>query len=71
MNNITIQQGYRAMIDFLENYYDRTQSDDVGGLLGDLMLLEDGTSADSAAWEDWLNSVQKVVPNLDVQNNKV
>ena len=45
---------------FLEGYYERTSSDDVGALLSDLILLEDGTTADSAAWHDWMNCVKKV-----------
>ena len=30
------EQAFRAMVLFLERYFERTQSDDVGALLGDL-----------------------------------
>lgn len=40
------------MVLFLEAFYERNKSDDVGGLLGDLMLLEDDTTAALAAYDD-------------------
>ena len=49
------------MVLFLETYYERTQSDEIGALLGSLQLLEDGKPADPAMWQDWLqysNSVK-------------
>lgn len=49
------------MVLFLEAFYERTQSDDVGGLLSDLILLEDGTTADPAAWKDWMDCVRQVL----------
>ncbi len=41
------------MLIFLEGYYARTRSEDVGALLGALRLLPDGRTADPAAMEDW------------------
>ncbi len=49
-----------AMRLFLEDYYEQTHSDDVGALLGDIQLLEDGMTADPAVWDDWLACVDKV-----------
>lgn len=40
--------------------YQRTRSDELGSLLGDLSLLEDGITADPAAWGDWLRCIEKV-----------
>ena len=45
METLITKQAFRAMVIFLEEFYDRTQSDDVGGLLGDLMIMEDETTA--------------------------
>jgi hypothetical protein len=59
MEKITIEQAFTAMVIFLEGFYERTNSDDVGGLLGDLLLRPDGSTADPAAGLDWLTSVQK------------
>ncbi|HZS77310.1 MAG TPA: hypothetical protein VFA41_11910 [Ktedonobacteraceae bacterium] len=63
MEKLTIRQAYDAMILFLENYYQQTNSDDVGALLGDLSMeiWADGSSGDPAAWDDWLECVQKVL----------
>jgi hypothetical protein len=49
------------MVLFLEGFYSRTQSDDVGWLLSDLMMLEDRRTADPAAWDDWMECVRKVL----------
>jgi len=56
MVRLTKRQAFRAMVLFLHNFYNRTQSDDVGSLLGELMFFEDGTTADPAAWQDWVES---------------
>jgi hypothetical protein len=61
---LTNEQAFRAMVIFLEAFYARTNSDDVGGLLGDLMRRTDGKTADPAAWTDWTDwmvSVQKAL----------
>lgn len=54
-------EAYQAMFNFLEAHYNRTKSDDIGSLLGDLQLLDDKQPADPAAWRDWLEAVQNVV----------
>jgi hypothetical protein len=56
---LTNEQAFKAMVFFLEAFYARTTSNDVGGLLGDLMRRTDGGTADRAAWADWLESVRK------------
>jgi hypothetical protein len=61
VEQLTERKAFEAMVLFLETFYERTQSDDVGGLLSDLMMLEDGTTADPAAWEDWMDCVRKVL----------
>lgn len=61
MDKLTSQQAFKAMVLFLENLYERTKSDDVGGLLGDLILLNDDITADPAAWDDWMKCVNKVL----------
>jgi hypothetical protein len=61
MITLTEKQAFRAMVLFLQNFYNRTQSDDVGSLLGELMFFEDGTTADPAAWQDWVESVEEIL----------
>jgi len=58
---ITIKQAFNAMTSYLEKDYKRTNSDEVGGLLGDLLLFPDGGTFDPAAWEDWIEAVNDIV----------
>lgn len=56
---ITVKQAYEAMFDFLENVFNRTQSDALGVLLGGMSTTEDGKPADSAIWDEWMVCVKK------------
>ena len=57
-NALTALQAYSAMLCFLDNYYDKTLSDDLGSFLGDLQLLHDGSGSwDPAAWHDWMKAL--------------
>jgi hypothetical protein len=55
---MTEMQAYAAMFHFLKQLYNRTKSDELGGLLGDLSMLEDGHPADPAVWNDWQQAVK-------------
>lgn len=55
---MTQEQAYRAMFSFLEKYYEATNADDVGALLGSMNLLDDGRPADPAMWADWCKAVE-------------
>jgi hypothetical protein len=57
---LSVYDAYRAMLLFLEREYGLTHSDDLGGLLGSLQILDDGKPADPAAWSDWLEAVRQV-----------
>ena len=57
---MTNEVAYKAMIKFLEKYYERTNSDDIGSLLGDLQLLSDGSTSDPAAWNDWIDAINTI-----------
>lgn len=58
MHTMTDKQAYIAMFRFLEKVYMRTKSDDLGGLLGGLSILGDGSPADPAVVEDWQQAVE-------------
>ena len=60
-HTLTVLEAFNAMKEFLEGYYERTSSDDVGSLLGDMRFVDDGSTADSAAWQDWLDAVNKAL----------
>jgi len=61
MEKLTTAEAFQAMLLFLETYYEQTQADDIGALLGSLQLLEDGKPADPALWQDWLKSSELVI----------
>lgn len=46
--NLNIEEAYLAMVKFLEKYYERTSSDDIGSLLSDMILIKKETTADPA-----------------------
>ena len=58
---LTSAQAFSAMVQFLEQYYDRAHSDDVAVLVSHLKLLEDGMTVDPATWQDWMNCVHRVL----------
>ncbi len=64
MEKLTEKQAFTAMIYFLDQYYQQTQADDLGALLGSLQLLSDGMPIDPALWDDWLMAVEKVLSSL-------
>jgi hypothetical protein len=58
-DTITIKEAYAAMYEYLRMLHDMTGSDDLGGFLGSMSLLENGAPADPAVWGDWMRAVQK------------
>ncbi len=58
--NLTPQEAYKAMHAFLRELYERFGFDQLGGVLGGMSFLEDGTTADPAIWNDWVRAVEKV-----------
>jgi len=72
---LTKREAYVAMLVFLEGVFERTQSEDLGALLGGMSLLRDGGTADPAAWHDWETAVAKVRaglanPDLDLNGSE-
>ena len=61
--NLTEKEAYAAMYAYLDTVYDRTKSDDLGGLLGDMSTVGDGETADPAVWHEWLECVEQVKQN--------
>jgi len=59
-NPLTIDEAYLAMYEILLSVWKRTQDDELGNLLGDMSLLENGKTADPATWGDWIKCVEKV-----------
>ncbi|RKH08165.1 hypothetical protein D7V97_20240 [Corallococcus sp. CA053C] len=68
---LSVKEAYAAMFEYLKALYQTTASDDLGGLLGSMSLLDDGEPVNPAVWADWLRAVQKarqgkVVMNLEL-----
>lgn len=61
MATITEREAYDAMFRFLDQVYDRTKSDELGGLLGAMMPLDEGGPADPAMKSDWEQAVKYVL----------
>lgn len=58
MTQLSPQQAYLAMFAFLEEEYRLCPSDEVGGLLGGMSLLPDGSPADSALANQWQRAIE-------------
>lgn len=58
---MNLRESYLAMFYLLDGYYDTTKNNILGIILGSLNpnLFNDGMPADSAAWIDWKNCIQK------------
>ena len=57
---LTFEEAYRAMDNYIEEYYKKTNYSYVGSLSGGMILIGKECTADSAAWEDWIISLKKV-----------
>lgn len=49
------------MFSFLEEYYNRTKSDEIGTMLGAMCLTNDGMPMDRAYWHEWQEAVAKAI----------
>lgn len=58
---LSIDQAYDVVVDYLDKYYKKTKLDELGDLVGDMMLLDDNISLDPAAIDDWKDSVEKIL----------
>jgi hypothetical protein len=58
MKTMTDKEAYSAMFYFLKQLHERTKSDDLGGFLGGMSLLPDGSAADPAVLHDWDKAVE-------------
>lgn len=56
-NMLTEEQAYLAAYAFLEAEYQLTSSVEIGGLLGGMSLLPDGSTADPAVKDQWRDAV--------------
>lgn len=63
--SLSVDQAYRAMVYFLQDYHHRGPTEEVGDMISGMSLLPDGAPADPAAWQDWLAAVERSATDLD------
>jgi hypothetical protein len=61
---ISSDEAFMAMFIFLERYYEMTQCDGIGGLLGGLQILADGKPADAAMRGEFEAAVEEAKRRL-------
>jgi hypothetical protein len=61
MTLLTEKQAYAAMFRFLDQLYLRTKPDGLGGWLGAMSLLPDGSTSDAAMDHDWRKAIKFVM----------
>ncbi len=67
-SKLTHMEAYKAMFSFLEEYYKRTGSDDVGSLLSGMCLMVDGAPMDKAYINEWQEAISRVLNDtVDVE----
>ena len=52
MATVTEKEAFFAMYAFLVDRYERTKSNEIAAMLGELSFLPDGGTADPATWQD-------------------
>ena len=52
--------GYRIFFRYLENIWNAEEHDWLGGMLGGMSLLSDGSPADPAYEHDWEKAIEKI-----------
>jgi len=57
----------KAMATFLNKFYEKDKGEDLALILSDMSLdtFTDGGTADPAAWEDWIESIEKTNRNYE------
>lgn len=58
---LTENEAYLAMQLFVENVWSMTNDEGLAMMLSSMIILEEGSTADPAYWEDWLDCVNKVI----------
>jgi hypothetical protein len=64
------QRAYEIMFRFLEDRYFRLHSDDIGALLGGLVMHDDGKPRDPAITRDWELAVRAIEAHEDAPRSE-
>ena len=59
---LSLEEAFKIMTYFLEKYYDRAPSDDIGTLLSSMIMIDDNQkTSDPALWQDFLEAVNVII----------
>jgi|GEM_PF-450651 len=59
-HTLSVLQTYNVMVRFINYYYQRISSNGIAVMLSNMAFLKDGSTADPAIWQDWMQSVKKI-----------
>lgn len=65
---LTELQAFNAMSKLFKIYYNQTQSDDLGGILGGMSFISDKKTADIAMLEIWNECLDKILKKNRLRN---
>jgi len=73
MKKLTAEEAFKTMIFFWEDYYEHKYLDYLGGILSEFLILEDGTTADTAAGLEWLECLEEALkePLTEERKNSI
>lgn len=63
---LTPIQGFNVMYEFLDIYFLQERSGDLATILGGMGFLSDGTTADTAMWGMWIESIDSICKKQNV-----
>ena len=67
MRKIAVHDALKAMVLYWDEVFEHTRSDDIATALGDLSLLADESTADPAAYADFMACVDRVLAGDDAR----
>ena len=65
-NRLTELQAFNVMSEFFDIYFMQEQSGDLGVILSSMSFLSDGTTADTAMWGMWIESIDNICKKQNV-----
>jgi len=71
MEKITAEEAFKAMILLLEDYYEQSGLEYLGGVLGELIVTSDGRTMDTAAGIKWLESLERATKSNSLLKEKI
>lgn len=68
-DKLTTLQSFNVVSEFLDIYFLQNRSSDLGTILSSMSFLSDATTADTAMWGMWIESIDNVCKKQNVKND--